>query len=113
MFYAPVKWRNVKAWAEVVGRVLPYRVWALYYAWRMIFSPSFTKAVDVVREVAHDPSTRNLKYWGEINRQEVSNPKQGENIYRNFSARLKLGDLSPLAALKIELAYQAYRRVRK
>lgn len=99
------KWERFLRW-------LPLRVWMLIYFLRAWFSPDLEGAVDVVVDVAHDPSTRNLDSWTLINRKTVSNPQWGENMYRALAARVEFGSGEPEAALLLELAYLAYKRKR-
>ena len=98
-------------WVKNVKRRLPLRLVVLYNLLKLVFSPKFTQAYEIVKAVAHDPSSRDLKYWGHINRLAVSNPKWGENAFRGMSARLRMGtgDLTDYAVL-VELAYLGLKR---
>lgn len=98
---------------ERIIRSIPYRMLVLWYFFRAYFSRDFREAVFTVRMIARDPLSRHLDTWGEINRLTVSNPKQGENMYRHFAARLLLDRPSPMSGVLVELAYLAYRRKRR
>lgn len=96
-----------------IWRKLSTRGVVTYYALRAIWGPEWEKADRVVREIATTPSSRNFKWWGEIARLELSNPRQGENVWRNFSARIQMNDPRPNrtdVALLTELAYLGLKK---
>jgi hypothetical protein len=94
---------KVPRWARKVAYLV-----ALWMVCRLIFSKDFTRASEVVREIAVDPSSRNLSTWGEINRATVSNQAWGENMYRALAARVKFGAGDPNASTLLEVAYHAF-----
>lgn len=96
------------AWVKHIWRRFPLRWIATFYALRLIWSPSFSVANWAVRQTAQEPESRSFFTWGEINQRAVSNPAQGENIYRNFSARLKIN--MPLSGPLLELAWIAWKK---
>lgn len=89
---------------------LKIRLKATKLALKAIWGGHFERSLGVVKAVAHDPSSRNISTWGEINRLTVSNPGHGENTYRHLMAQIQIG--GPDAGLLAELAYRAYRKER-
>lgn len=90
-----------------IWRKFPTRLIATFLALKLIWSSDFTLANAAIREIAQDPSSRSLSTWGDIHREAVSNAKQGENVYRNFAARLILKH--PQAGPLVELAWLAWK----
>ena len=113
MFWLPLRWKLILGMFEGWLRALPHWVWALVYLIKAFRSGAFAQALDAVRDVAHDPSTRGPKYWANIDRLAVSNQRDGENTYRSLMARVRFKDRSPEAALLLELAYLSYKRTRR
>lgn len=102
-------WRGL--W-EVSVRSLPPRVLAIYFISEIYFSRDFNKALKTVRTVSQTPDSRNLDTWTLMNRRAISQPKETENVYRTFAARLEFGAKKPLDSLLLELAYLIYKRKR-
>lgn len=102
-----------KLWAGVWERIIrsiPRPVLGIWYAYKAL--RRLSTATEIVKEVAQDPSTRNLDYWTLTARETVSNPQWGENMYRALAARVRAKDRSPETALALELAYLIYKRKR-
>lgn len=93
-----------------VWRKLPLRPFVTYYALKAIWSEDFDRANRVVREVAKSPETRQFKWWADIDRMAVSNPRHGENTFRNLAARVRMGSYGPEAATLLELAYLGLKK---
>jgi hypothetical protein len=105
------RWRKrIRGWAEKAYRRLPTTVVMLPFLWQLIRSDDFRKAYRIVRKISHDPSTRNLCHWTEVNRLTATQPQWTENMYRGLAARIEFGSHEPIASLLIELAYLAYKR---
>jgi len=94
-------------WLKHIWRNFPTRLIATFLALKLIWSPSFTVADWAIREIAQDPASRDLNTWGELGRAKISNAKEGENLWRNFAARLKLNH--PKAGPLTELAWLAWK----
>lgn len=101
--------KRIRGWLiQKIWRRVPLRLIASVEALRLIWSPEFGDASRVVRQVAQDPSSRDLNTWGDYARVQISEPAQSENVFRNFTARLilKHRNSGPL----IELAWLAWKR---
>ena len=105
-FERPIK--KLKGLVIKLTRKLPIRWHVAYRVATLICSSDFGKAVQVTKEVAADPGSRNLKFWADIDRLAVSNPIHGENTYRNLLARVKMGS-TPNSALLLELAWSGVK----
>ncbi len=73
-----------------IKRRLPKRLIALGAVLKLIFSSDFSKALAAVQETAHNPSSRDIRNWGDMSRAQISLPNESENVFRHFNACLKL-----------------------
>lgn len=108
-----VKRYAIRPW-RLLKRRLPDRLVVLGVLFRVLFSDIFTKAAKAVRETAKDPTSRNLKYWGEIGREFTRNPKIEENVWRGLNTTRVLTQQTPEFTraereLAIELAVAAFK----
>lgn len=105
------KKRLFHSWIKL-KRLIPNRWLAAFSLIKLLFSDSFNLALAEVERVAKDPSTRNIEKWGEINRLTVSNPNEGENVYRHLSAVIGLPSSIPRQhrSLLVDLAWDSIRQ---
>lgn len=80
----------LRRWFHKLKQLIPLRLISWWMVSRLIFSSTFSDAVEAAQAVASDPASRNIKTWPVIHRIAVSNPNEGENAYRHLSALLRM-----------------------
>lgn len=108
-----VKRYVIRPW-KLFKRQLPDRLAVLVVLLRVLFSDIFSKAGRAVRETSGDPTSRDIKYWGELSREFSRSPIIAENMYRNLRTTQTLTPQTPEFTrsereLAIELAVAAFK----
>ncbi len=118
----PPRWLAKKLtglWIKYVWRrFIPERLYVLCKVLTLLFGPDYKHAHDVVRSVARNPASRNLKYWAETDRALTRDPHIAENFWRGAKATFELAAKTPSLPryeqqTLLELAYLALRARRR